>query len=326
MSKKTDKSLFIVSSVPRFYQVLLVGIESYKDLGNRIISDIKTAHAFRQVESVKQLAEVLINRPVKEYQLIGQYYLIWSQCRDLKYPIKELETIIDQTQTYKAKALSSRAAFEIYGGRPETALYFYTEALKASLTVSEYLHISRAIAVLKAQEGFHRSAVRDLEKVIPFMRHAEPLVYYDVLNSYAIELGEIGRKYEARNIIRHVIASPLAFAYPEWRETAEELQSPNRSFAVLKPARRRKTKILSMPVIEHAESVIQDKPARVLSLQEWKKKMGKDDTEKLNEKQMVVKMMTMLTSESVTYDQLCKIMAYIHKITSEPDKSEPDEE
>jgi hypothetical protein len=81
-----------------------------------------------------------------------------------------------------------------------------------------------------------------------------------------------------------------------------------------------------MPVIEHAESVIQDKPARVLSLQEWKKKMGKDDTEKLNEKQMVVKMMTMLTSESVTYDQLCKIMAYIHKITSEPDKSEPDEE
>src|SRR5215212_8440775 len=131
MSKDTDKSLFIVSSIPRFYQHLLSGVLSFEVLGNRIIRQIEAAHAFRQVEKVKELASILINIPVRECQLIAQYYLIWCKCRDLDYRADALEGIIEQTKTYKAKTLSSRAAFEVFQGNTEAALYFYMEALRA---------------------------------------------------------------------------------------------------------------------------------------------------------------------------------------------------
>jgi hypothetical protein len=71
--------------------------------------------------------------------------------------------------------------------------------LKASPTISEYIDLSKALAVLKAQDGYHERAIADMENLIPLIRHAEPLVYYELLNSYAVELAEVGRKSEARN-------------------------------------------------------------------------------------------------------------------------------
>ena len=47
---------------------------------------------------------------------------------------------------------------------------------------------------------------------------------FDYLNSLAVELGEVGRKYEARNVIKHVLESPFTIAYPEWLETADDLK------------------------------------------------------------------------------------------------------
>ena len=238
MSKDTDKSLFIVSSMPRFYQQLLAGVASYEALGNRIIEQIKAAHAFRQVEQVKELAVILINIPIKEYQLIAQYYLVWCKCRDLDYRTDALERIVEQSHTYKTKALFSRGAIEWYKGENETALYFYKEALKTSPTLSEYIDLSRTIAVLKATEGFHKSALKDLENLEPLIKHAEPRLYYDFLNSYAIELGEAGRMDEAENVSRITIASPFAPYYPEWRSTFSELRSKRK---------RRSTITISLP-------------------------------------------------------------------------------
>ena len=320
MSKQTDTSLFIVSSLPRLYQVLFSGIEDYKVLGCRIVKEIKLAHAFRQTERVRELASILINTPIKEHKLIARYYLVWCECRRQNFQSLTLERIIEQTQTYKAQALLTRGTFDVYQGRPESALHFYNEALIYSCNLPEFISVSLAISQLKGIEGFNESALRDLEYLAPFLKHADARLYYGFLNSYAFELGRVGRKYEARNVIRHVLASPFINAYPEWRETADELQSPNRSFAVLNPTRQRMGKILSMPVIEPAESVEQDRPARILNLEEWKKKMVKDDPqEKPNEKQMVVQLMNLLTSDRVTYDQLCKIMAYAEKVASEPE-------
>ena len=176
MSKRTANDLFIVSSMPRLYQHLLSGIAGYKALGNRIVKQIKAAYAFRQSDTVKELSRILINIPIKEYQLIGQYYLVWCKCRVSQYNSEVLERIIDQTRTFKSKALISRAAFEGYQMNTERELYFYTEALKSRPTVSEHIDILKSIAVIKAKEGFHQSALRELENLIPMVRYAEPLV------------------------------------------------------------------------------------------------------------------------------------------------------
>lgn len=106
MSKQMESSLFISSSFkqPRgFYQQLLSGIVSYEGLATRILKQIEAAHAFRQVERVAELARILVNIPIREYQLIGQYYLVWCKCRKTQYQPDVLESLAEQTRTYKGK-------------------------------------------------------------------------------------------------------------------------------------------------------------------------------------------------------------------------------
>ena len=144
------------------------------------------------------------------------------------------------------------------------------------------------------------------------------------MNSLAVELGEVGRRYEARNIIRHVLASPLALAYPEWQETAEELKGPNRSFVVIDPSPARMGKLLSMPEPEHAESAIQDRPASVINLQVWVKKMGKDKNGEIPElpkdmsvADMMIMVMNLMSKEgNATEEKMQKLLEYATKLFS----------
>jgi hypothetical protein len=329
MSKDTEKNLFIVFSMPRLYQHLLSGLANYEVVANHFVSRIKVAHAFRQTDEVRTLSTLLCNIPIREYQLIAQYYLVWCKCRDQEYDTESLERIIEQTAAYKAKSLGSRAAFEGYKGDTESEYYFYTEALRASPTISEYIDISKALAVVKAKEGFHESAVKDLEELIPMIRHAEPLVYFDFLNSYAVELGETGRKKEACNISRSVASSPFIHAYPEWQETARELKSPNRSLAAVERSSRSTHNVLYMPEIQHSTKpqIRYNQPARVFNLQSWKQKMSKasNDTAKKSSQEMtdielVMGIMQLSSQPHLGEDQLRRMLAAIEKIASESRK------
>jgi tetratricopeptide (TPR) repeat protein len=329
MSKQTDKSLFIVSSMSGLYQVLRSGIDTHKELGNRIIREIKAAHAFRQVEKVTELSQILVNSPIKEYQLIGQYYLAWSKYRDNENQPQILERVIEQSRTYKTKALISRAALEVYKGNLNHALHFYMESFKTNPTVSDYIVASRGIATLKSIEGFKESALKDLERLLPLLRHAEPFASADVLNSYAVELGEAGRKDEAHNVIRHVLESPFIIAYPEWRETAEELREANRSFVVINPSPLRPHNVLSMPAVERDKiefPVWAGQPAPVLSYEKWtqrmakKKKNGKKRSEDMTEADMIMEIINIYASEDTTDAQRRKMYDAMIKAISEPDK------
>lgn len=339
MSNKMVNDIFIGFSLPHeLYQLLLRGIISYEQLGNHIIKQIKTAHAFRQLERVRELSTILSNNPLKEYQLIGQYYLVWCACREQNYEIERLESIIDQTRSIKAQALMTRAAFEGYSGNVVVEAGFYVEALKANPDASQRIDILKALSVLKAKEGFHKESLRDFEELLPVLKYAEPPVYYDCLNSYAVELAEAGRRQEAHNVIRHVLASPFAFAYPEWRETGDELDlGRNRPpQSVVSFAQETKPQnLLRMPVAEPEHSIFSTEaafsrtkqPARILDYTEWKNKMGKksngdDDKlpEDLDEKDMVVKIMSLTAQEGVSDKKLRKILDFIESVLAEPEK------
>jgi len=241
MSKQVESSLFIASSFSEhaaFYQQLLKGITSYEALAARILVHIKTAHAFRQTERVRELAGILVNLPLSEARLIGQCYLAWCECRAQNYNAALLESVIDRTRIYKAHALISRAAIEFYQGRFDDALRFYLESLKAQPTPSEYALAVKGIAVIKSVEGFTSQALRDLNNLAPILRHAEPVAYFDCLNSYAVELSKADQLSDAGSISALVLASPFAFAYPEWRETFSEISSKRKqrsTVAIVRP-------------------------------------------------------------------------------------------
>lgn len=249
VSKQTDASFFILSSVPALYQRLLRGAATYQELGNRILQQVKVAHAFRQVEQVRELARLLANIPIKEFQLIARYYLVWCKCRELEYHPDILERVADQTRTYRAQALISRAALEVYQGKVEPAVYFYTEALKANPSISDFVHASAGIAIVKSMEGFNALAIEDLERLTPLLQYAEPLVRFTTINAYAVELNETGRLSEAQAVAAKAMSSPLAPFYPELQETWSGIKSKGK---------RRSTITLSGPRFEQAESEVPD--------------------------------------------------------------------
>ncbi|MEW6212862.1 MAG: hypothetical protein AB1631_31350 [Acidobacteriota bacterium] len=55
-----------------------------------------------------------------------------------------------------------------------------------------------------------------------------PSVWFDYQNSLAVEFMEIGRIEEAQNACRIALASPFAHLYPEWSETARDLEKKTR--------------------------------------------------------------------------------------------------
>jgi hypothetical protein len=220
------------------YQQILKGVINYEALGERLLKRIGVAQVFRDLAAVEELARVLRHLPIPRYRLIGEYYEVWLRSRRRDYDVAQLERVIDQCDDFKARGLMLRAAIEGYKGDLGAEMYFYKEAMTAAPTISEYLYSAMGMAVVKAKEGSHAAAIKDLESMLPHLRYADPLVYFDTLNSYAVELAEVGRREQARHIAARVVATPFAYAYPAWLETAEELRVAERCTVMIStPAR-----------------------------------------------------------------------------------------
>jgi len=267
----------------------------------------------------------LSNLPIKEYQLIGRYYLGWyACCSEGNFPPSLFENIFEQSKTYKAKSLITLGALAGARGDLETEMQYQKEALKHS-DLATSIRILKAIAIVKSKEGFHKSAVRSLQAVLPILRFARPQVYYDTLNSLAVELGEVGRIEEASNISRIVLASPFAFAYPEWRETGQELALrgyKSRSVvSVLKPALD-SNNVVPIPM-NNNPSLPQQEHARVFDLQAWREKMvkepnGDDETlpEDMSVQDMAMKILELITDNKDDEENIRKLMESAIKIFS----------
>jgi hypothetical protein len=310
MSKDTDKNLFIVSPLhAQFYQQLLSKHVGFHELGTRFARQAERSYIFREVKRAEQAARLLINVPIPQYQLIGQYYLAWGEYvrgADVKITF---ERIAERAPLhYRARAMHALATLAAREKDSASELGWIMESMK----VSPSLEGLRGMAILKAREGFHSSSIKDLENCLPFARYADPLSCCDYLNSYAVELGEAGRLNEARNVTRLVLASPFAYAYPEWQETAEELKPANRSFVVPDPSPPHMGKLLSMPVVEHAKPQRLNRPARIINFLQWKKKMGKDDDDRYGLTPEQLKEMT-------PSEKLCYILNSINTDFTEAD-------
>jgi tetratricopeptide (TPR) repeat protein len=256
MSKHTDKGLFMFSPLTKyagFYQQLLKGTGSYQKLGNHLIQLAEQAHAFRQFDRVKETALILSSLPIRNYQAVGSYYLAvaFNRCGngDIDKAKNMFELAADAAPPkYQAKAILSLAAVSAHKKDTDLELYYFLESLKASTDFGTSITALRGIAVHKSREGYHKHALNDLERTLPMIKHAPAHIYFDYLNALAVELVEAGRKGEARNIIKPVVASPFAFAYPEWQETAKEVKEPSRAS-------------ISVPQIEHEPVEVEVKEA-----------------------------------------------------------------
>ncbi len=309
---------------------------SFQEVGNRLIKIAENAHAFRRYDRLHETGELLSNFPLKQYQHIGQYYIALSMCRNGRANMSEVRPFIETLANvapvpYRARAMQLLAA--TYGAerKPEQELYFFVESLKTK--ASMFLGL-RGIALLKAKEGFHKQALNDLESLHSFARYMPPHIYFDYLNSLAIELWEVNRKYEAQSIIKHVLESPLIIAYPEWLETAEDLREANRSFIIVGRLPDRPRNVLSMPAVGRDQGeppAWAGQPAPVVNYQQWKKRMakkkknGNKPVDQMTESEMMMEIMNLYTSDKTTNADRRRMYVAMMKAFFEPDKPDTPE-
>jgi tetratricopeptide (TPR) repeat protein len=244
------------------------GGQSEDEIACRLISLAENASAFRQYDIVEPVSDVLIEWPSRRYKTAGLYYKqlcvrdVGRGDQDLAESLLELVVELDPSK-YRARALSSLAAIRTTRKDYGAALGLYLEASRAAKSDAVFdpatvVLASRMVAVCKAMDGSHAAALRDLEGMLPLARmvgRQNPFVYYDYLNSLAVETAKAGRWDEARGAAKLVIASPYLNAYPEWRETYDDIILGTRrrslvSIVVWPPVsrpRHKQKKVLPMP-------------------------------------------------------------------------------
>ncbi len=281
----------------------------------KLIALAHHAYTFRRMDLVEQAAQVLMNLPLsRDSRSIGRYYHSFTLRREGQ--VVEARTLLDRLAgevpyRYTGRVIMSLAGLVFDSGDFSSALPLYMEAGRAAAATERcdlftLTQVQRQIAVLKSIDGDHMGAVAHLENLGAIARISgsqQPSLWFDYLNSLAVELCAVGRLEEAKNISRIVVASPFASAYPEYRETRDEIElrgwrAPRSVVALSQitagaassqatasaspiPAPSEGGNLVRLPVANRddgraaVEASPARQPARVLSLQEWKEKMAK---------------------------------------------------
>jgi hypothetical protein len=231
-------------SFPGFYQQLASGLvrsvrnkQVLSALGDRLVLLAEHAHAFRQFDALEETSRILVNLPLRQHENIGHYYrglrIMKLGRGDLEQAARIIESAAESTPPrYRARALISLGGNSLCRGDFRFALSLYSEAARVGsrdgrVDLFATIHTQKMAAVINGFEGNHRGAVELLESLLPLaqsVRSSQPHLYCDYLNSLAVELCEVGRLEEARNVSKVVLASPFAPTYPEWRETREAIE------------------------------------------------------------------------------------------------------
>jgi hypothetical protein len=335
MSIKVATSRFMLSSLRAgFYQQILRGISGFQELGHRLVKEIDIAQTYRQDNRVIEIASILGSLPLKEHQLIGQYYEAWLGQKTGKDGRSIFERVAEESRTYKTKALMSLAATEARRGNYGEEFRYFTEALKTTDNPSLIVEVSRSIAVVKAKEGFHPQSLKDLERIGPLLRYTNPLARYQYYNSCAVELCEVGRIEEARNISNIVLASPYINAYPEWRETRYDIERKGYSSrsAVFVALTSTQQNVVLLPLSEGQKTYARNPfqpPATVRSIDEWKKMPKKKNGDKKDdfalpanptERDIFFRIMHLASQDGLSEKKLWKMLEAVERISEETEE------
>jgi hypothetical protein len=339
-----------------FYQQIISGLikgvyskQVFTDFGDRLVALAEHAYCFRQIETVKQASQLLMIFPLgSEYKKISNHYSALYKYQTGQFPeaLKLFKTLAeDAPQKFRARALLSMAGTFFDSGDFSSSTPLYLEAGRAGDRCGDLFTVAQSqkmIAILKGMGGDHQGALDHLESVFPTIRAASssyPYLYYDYLNSFAVEMTKVGRLEEAKRASDLTLASAYASAYPEWRETREEINlkawRASRSFVSIARTSPTQNNLLRLPLPENGNINVHALPrfvrpkqrARVLDYLDWKKKMVKEpnDTpqdeqppEMLTGHELLLRIIQRASVRDLTEDQLRRMYEAVKKIASEP--------
>ena len=312
-----------------FLKVLSSKLEIEQGGLYQLVHSAEASYYFRDTQRQLEIGLTLQNFPYP-FNQVGKYYEAIYLYRNNQYAKARtiLENIAEYAPSrYRSKALLSLSAVEETLGNFEEALRLRVASCSLDDPLA-FVEAQRGIAVLKSFEGSHDHATKQLENLLPMVKIASksvPSLYPMHLNSLAIEFSEVGRMEEARQVSNILLASPYFDRFPELGHTVREIylktQPASRLILSFKEIKDN-LHILPAPVDRVVQSP-PEKPARVLSYVDWKKKMVKEpngDEKKLdemNDKDLFMELMRVASDESLTSKQLRKMVDAVKKIACE---------
>src|SRR6185369_2772373 len=291
--------------------------QSLLDFISKVTRAADQAYSTRQYDKIGALSKILLSLPLSpQIECIGHFYEALSVMRSGHGDTVRGTALFKQVAEhgpihYRTRAMLALGATSVSIGDSSAALPWYGEIVRIAARERAIdpgtLYFARQMtAIVRASNGDHEGAIRDLEEISPLARLAtyrEPRAYSIHLNSLAVELAEVGRLEEAARASSIACSSPYASAYPEWQETFDEIalkrRSASRSTIIVSgfltqaaegSHRRRVTQISQQLLVDPQERVSlqpsrssaivasrYDRPqgsqARVLDFQQWKRRV-----------------------------------------------------
>jgi hypothetical protein len=297
----TDSSQLVLRAMPTNplstpYPVILddlfariaVEVDARKAAG-WLAQTARQAYLLRRPDISEWASERILDLPVSSrIQSVATYYSLQYQNRTLEESRIILTNVIDDAPAgYRERAILELAANYRWSGDLQASAGCCLEAARASKGTDE---VTRAkahmlLAVLRSSNGDHRGALTDLHRLWPVIHSlspAYPVLYYDYLNSLAVELGELRKFPEAKAAITIALSSQFAPVYPNWSETQTEIEEtaakeprrPSPTYVVVAPSSmtRRPAKPYGAPPSRSSLSLLRGASAVVSRLRRCDRK------------------------------------------------------
>jgi tetratricopeptide (TPR) repeat protein len=214
------------AAIKRLLTILSSKAEIERTRLYQLVDLAERCYCLKDAQGQHELGLLLEECP-SPFDLVGNYYeaIYLNQLNLFDEAKKRLERVYEYGPTiYRAKALLSLGAVEQRSGNLDEAMRLRLQA--SSLDIPSVAVESQiGIASLLGAYGDHRHAVKNLEQFLPLARmiNRDTPLYYDYLNSFAVELSDSGRAEEARNVINLVLSTPYVRHYSNWLDTGKEI-------------------------------------------------------------------------------------------------------
>jgi tetratricopeptide (TPR) repeat protein len=196
-------------------------------IARRLIHLADAAYFNRRYGELGHVSELL--GCMHRYNSIAAYYQgIVAQSKQNHNQATELfrYTLSTAPREYRSRALVSLGATDLLTGNLRAC--HYAQALRmADASMTTRFKAAFGISQVYALSGEHHRAIESLESIYPIARRLaalNPRLYYDALNSLAVEYAEVGRHEDARAAFKPVRNSFLFSTIAEFQETDREIQ------------------------------------------------------------------------------------------------------
>ena len=188
------------------------------------------------------------------FDLIGDYYqsAYLHKTGQKQLAIEKLERVRREVKgIYADKATLTLSTMRDIDHDPDESLKLRLELAKSE-SIPVVVEAAIGIASILGSQGEHDKALKELERVFPLLSKLGNMpLPFDVYNSYATELAEVGKIELASEVIRPVILSPYTPFYPNWPETLKEIEAKSSRKSMVTISR---SNIIYFPVREVEET------------------------------------------------------------------------